>query len=105
MTTAEKVGRWAGLKVARRAAKSIPFLGAAVALYLLRDSVKRKGWVGGVVDTGLDAIPYVGALKNGIELLTDDWIPDRPPGSRVLDAAAVAVPEDDAPVPTSRRRS
>src|SRR5262245_7057059 len=105
MAMVHKMGRWAGLKVARRVGKSIPVFGAAVALYLLRDSVKRKGWMGGVVDTGLDAIPYVGALKDGIELFTDDWIPDRPAGDRVIDARAVALPADGVPAPISRTRS
>ena len=71
-------GRWAALKVARRVGKSIPFVGVAVAAGLLAHAVRRKGVVGGVVDTALDAIPFVGLLKSGIELFTDDFIPDRP---------------------------
>jgi hypothetical protein len=107
MTISRKMGRWAGLKVARRVGKSIPFVGTAVAIYLLRDAVKRKGLLGGVIHSGLDAVPYFGALKNGIELFTDDWIPDLSPGDRIIDAAAVAVPDPPTgpPDPTSRTRS
>lgn len=101
MTVTRKVGRWAGMRVAKRAAKAIPFLGTAIALYLVRDAVKRKGLMGGVIHSGLDALPYFGALKNGIELFTDDWIPDLPAGPG-------ALPEGDraeAGSPTSRTRS
>ena len=76
-TALDHAGRWATLKVARRVGKSIPFVGAVLAVGLLAHAVRRKGVVGGVVDTALDAIPFVGLVKNGIELLTDDFIPDR----------------------------
>jgi hypothetical protein len=50
--------------------------------------VKNKGLFGGLAHTALDAMPFVGAVKNGIELFTDDWFPDRPvppsPGSAGL---------------------
>ena len=58
--------------------KSVPFVGAIVSVALLAEAVRRKGWLGGIVDTGLNAIPFVGALKNGVELLTRDLIHDRP---------------------------
>ena len=45
--------------------------------------------LGGLLSTGLDAIPYVGALKNGIELFTGDFIPDRPPSSQRASAPSV----------------
>jgi hypothetical protein len=88
---ATKVARWAGLKLARRAARAVPFVGTVVAIGFVGHAIRRKGWVGGLAHSALDAIPYVGALKNGIELFTDDLIPDRPP----LDA-------DEGPV-TPRR--
>jgi hypothetical protein len=106
MSVARTVSRWAGLKAARRVAKSLPFVGTAVAVFLVAEAVKRKGWIGGVVHTGLDALPVVGTLKNGIELFTDDWIPDLPPSERVLEATAVPVPGVEAAAgPISRRRS
>jgi hypothetical protein len=79
------------MKLARRVGKSVPFVGAVVSVALIAEAVRRKGWLGGIVDTGLNAVPFVGALKNGIELLTSDFIPDR-------EAQPLQTP------PTSRRR-
>lgn len=72
-----RAGRWAAVKAARRLGKSLPWVGTVVAVGLIAHSVKRKGMLGGIVDTTLDAIPFVGLLKNGIEVFTDDLIPDR----------------------------
>ena len=88
MTSSGRVGRWAKRRILRKVGKSIPFVGAAVSVALLYDAVKRKGAVGGVADTVLSSVPFFGALKNGIELLTDDWIPDRPPATSSPSSAA-----------------
>ena len=82
------MGRWAGRKLARRVGKSIPFVGAFVSAAFLYDSVKRKGAVPGLADAVLNSIPFFGALKNGIEMFTDDWFPDRPPASSPSSAAS-----------------
>ena len=72
------VGRWMGLRVARRAGRSVPLIGAAVSVFLLRETIKRKGLVGGMLDTGLNALPFVGALKTGVEAFRDrDFFPDK----------------------------
>jgi hypothetical protein len=71
------VGRRAGRKMLRRATKGIPFVGTAVALGFLAHTVRRKGMVNGVLDTALDAVPFLGTLKFGAELLTGEWFPDR----------------------------
>jgi hypothetical protein len=92
------------MRVVRRVAKAVPFLGTALAVYFLRDAIKKKGTLGGVIHSGLDAVPYFGALKNGIELFTDDWVPDLPASERVVDTAATAVREE-VPAPTSRTPS
>ena len=89
----QRAGRWAALKIVRRVGKAIPFIGGLVAVGFLAHAVKRKGMVGGVVDTTLDAIPFVGLVKNGIEIFTDDLIPDRP------QPAALAGPSEAAPQP------
>ena len=78
MTTRQRVGRWAGRKLARRLGKAVPIVGTMVAVAYLAHSVKRKGLFGGLAHTALDVLPVVGAVKNGIELFTDDWFPDRP---------------------------
>lgn len=95
----KRAGRWAAVKIARRVGKSIPFVGGLVAVGLLAHSVRRKGLVGGVVDTTLDAIPFVGLVKNGIELFTDDWIPDRPPQTAALPPAS-AEPDPTSGTPS-----
>jgi hypothetical protein len=72
------VGRWLGLRAARRAGRAVPLIGAAVSAYLLRETIKRKGLVGGLLDTGLSALPVIGALKSGVEVWRDrDFFPDR----------------------------
>ena len=51
-------------RVARKMLRAVPFLGAVVALVTIGRAIRRKGMVGGTVDTTLDFIPYVGAVKN-----------------------------------------
>ena len=87
------------MKIARRVGKSIPFVGGLVAMGFLAYAVKRKGVIGGVVDTTLDAIPFVGLVKNGIEIFNGDWIPDRPQPPAALTASAPAPrdPTSDTP--------
>ena len=101
MAAMERAGRWAALKIARRVGKAVPFVGGLLAVGLLAHSVKRKGVVGGVVDTTLDAIPFVGLLKNGIELFTDDLIPDRRPAGS-LPPPALPPREPTSGTPSSR---
>jgi hypothetical protein len=85
-STTTKVGRWMSLKLARRLARSVPVLGAVVSLAVVGDAVRRKGLLLGLLDTGLDALPVVGALKGGVELVTGDLIAERPDAGP-LDAA------------------
>lgn len=73
-----KVAHAAGWQVAKRVAKMVPFGGTAVAVVLVGTDVKNKGLFKGVVNSGLDAIPIVGLLKNGIEIVRGkDFIPDK----------------------------
>ncbi len=66
-----------GWQVAKRAAKMLPFGGAAVVLFLIGSDIKRKGVVGGLINSGIDAIPFVGLGKNAIELFRGDFIADK----------------------------
>jgi hypothetical protein len=60
--------------------RSIPYVGAAIALFTLGAAIRRKGVFGGTVHSGLDAIPFVGAAKNVVEAIRGrDFIPDRGP--------------------------
>ena len=77
MAHTARAGRLAGRKMLRRATKGIPFVGTAVALGFLTQTVRRKGMVNGVLDTALDAVPFLGTLKFGVELLTGEWFKDR----------------------------
>jgi hypothetical protein len=62
--------------------RSIPILGTAIAVATIASTVRRKGLVGGSLDTGINAVPFVGALKNGLEILRGrDFFPDRSPAA------------------------
>ena len=61
-----------------RLSRSIPWIGAAVAILAIGSAIRRKGFVGGTVDTALNAVPYVGGLKNLAEVVRGrDFIRDR----------------------------
>ncbi len=66
-----------GWSVAKRVAKSIPYVGTAMAIGLVGYDIKNKGVVKGVLNAGLDAIPFVGAGKNIVEFFTGDLLPDK----------------------------
>ncbi len=68
-----------GWNVARRVAKSIPYVGSAMAIGMIGYDIKRKGVVNGVLNTGIDAIPFVGTGKNVVEFFTGDLFPDKKP--------------------------
>lgn len=72
-----KIVHAGGWQVAKRIAKTIPFGGTAVALILVGTDIKKKGVVGGLVNSGIDAIPFVGLAKNAVELVRGDFIPDK----------------------------
>ena len=67
-----------GWQVAKRAAKAIPFGGAAVAVVLVGSDIRKKGVIRGLVNSGIGAIPLVGLAKNAVELVRGDFIPDKP---------------------------
>lgn len=66
-----------GWTVAKRVAKSIPYVGTAMAIGLVGYDIKNKGVVKGVLNSGLDAIPFVGMGKNIVEFFTGDLLPDK----------------------------
>jgi hypothetical protein len=79
-----RLGRWGGARFSRRLARSMPVVGGVVAAATILATVRRKGVISGTLDTGLNAIPLVGALKNTIEVARGrDFFPDRfVPGQR-----------------------
>lgn len=66
-----------GWQAAKHIAKAVPFGGTAVAVILVGADIKSKGIVLGLVNSGIDAIPFVGLAKNAVELVRGDFIPDK----------------------------
>ena len=78
MATTDRLVRWGGARLSRRISRSVPWIGGAIALATVVSTMKRKGFFGGVMDTGLNAIPFIGAAKNTVELVRGrDFFPDR----------------------------
>lgn len=76
-TLTRKIVRAGGWQVAKRALKMVPFGGTAVVVILVSSDIRQKGMVGGLVNSGLDAIPFVGLAKNAVELVRGDFVPDK----------------------------
>jgi hypothetical protein len=78
MTLTHRITRWGGARLSRRVARSLPWLGAAIAVATVASTMRRKGVISGAVDTGLNAVPFLGAAKNAIEIARGrDFFPDR----------------------------
>jgi hypothetical protein len=78
MATTARLVRWGGARLSRRVSRSLPWVGGAIALATVAATMRRKGFLRGVMDTGLNAIPFVGAAKNTVELVRGrDFFPDR----------------------------
>ena len=83
MTMRNRLTRWGSARLSRRVSRSIPILGAAIAAATVVATMRRKGLIGGAFDTGLNAIPGIGAAKNAIELARGrDFFPDRAPRAK-----------------------
>lgn len=83
MTLTNRLMRWSGARLSRRLGRSLPWIGAAVAVATVASTVRRKGLISGAFDTGLNAIPLVGAAKNVVEVARGkDFFPDRAPTDR-----------------------
>jgi hypothetical protein len=71
------------MRLSRRLRRSIPILGTVIAVATVASTVRRKGVVSGTLDTGLNAVPFVGAIKNIAEVMRGrDFFPDRYPAGR-----------------------
>jgi hypothetical protein len=78
MARSTPIRSYAGRKLARRLTRSIPWIGAAIALVTLGSAIRRKGVVRGAMHSALDAIPYLGAAKNLAEAARGrDFFPDK----------------------------
>ena len=98
MARTRRIARWGGARLSKRAVRSVPWIGTVVALATVAATIGRKGFFRGVLDTGLNAVPFLGAAKNVAEVVRGrDFIADRP--------RAVAVrPIPPAPRPLARAR-
>ncbi len=79
MAMSQQLSRYAGRTLSRRLMRSLPWIGAAIALLTLGSAIRRKGVFGGSLDTALDFIPFVGAAKNLAEARRGrDFIREKP---------------------------
>ena len=80
---ATRAMRYGQRRVTRKLIRSVPFLGAVVAVATVAAVARRKGLARGVVDSALDFTPVVGFVKNALEVLRGrDFFPDRAPEPR-----------------------
>jgi hypothetical protein len=73
-----KLAHAGGWQVAKRVAKTVPFGGTVVVIVLVGSDIRKKGIVKGLVNSGIDAVPFIGLAKNAIELFRGDFIADKP---------------------------
>jgi hypothetical protein len=74
----QRVARWGGARLSRRLSRSLPWVGGLIAVATVASTMRRKGVISGVLDTGLNAVPLVGAAKNVLEVARGrDFFPDR----------------------------
>jgi hypothetical protein len=78
MGIGNQLSQYAQRRMTRRLYRSVPWIGGFIALVTIGRAMRRKGLLGGAVDTVLDFIPFVGAAKNMAEATRGrDFIPDR----------------------------
>jgi hypothetical protein len=78
MAITRQVAQYARGRVVRRLVRSVPWVGAVVAIAAIGTAMQRKGLFGGALDTALDATPGVGLLKNAFEAIRGrDFIKDK----------------------------
>jgi hypothetical protein len=78
MGVGRQIQQYAARRVTRKLTRAVPWLGAVIALATLGAAIRRKGWLGGTVDTALDFTPVVGTIKNMAEVGRGrDFIRDR----------------------------
>jgi hypothetical protein len=78
MGVTRQLTQYARGRLLRRASRSIPWIGVVLALASIGAAMKRKGFLGGALDTALDATPIVGGAKNLLEAARGrDFIKDR----------------------------
>ena len=80
MAKTAQLQSYAARKLARRLTRSIPYIGALIAIATLGSAIRRKGVVRGTIHSGLDAIPFLGGAKNLAEAARGrDFLRDKSP--------------------------
>jgi hypothetical protein len=70
--------RYGSRRIGGHLGRAMPWIGAAIALMALASAVRRKGVLGGALDTALNVMPVVGGLKYAAERIRGrDFIRDR----------------------------
>lgn len=78
MALTDRLVRWGGARLSRRMTRAMPVLGVVVAAATLGATMRRKGFFGGTLDTAFNAVPFLGAAKNVVEIARGrDFFPDR----------------------------
>lgn len=78
MSMRRQLTQYAARRATRKLIRAVPLLGAAIALMTLAGAIKRKGFLGGSLDTAIDFTPFLGSVKNMTEVgLGRDLIRDR----------------------------
>jgi hypothetical protein len=78
MAFMKQVSPYARGSLVRRLSRSMPWIGAVVAIAAIGTAIRRKGLLGGVLDTAFDVTPGVGAMKNAFEAIRGrDFIKDK----------------------------
>jgi hypothetical protein len=78
MSIRQQALRFGQRRLLRRVGRAVPYLGTIVAVATVGSMIRRKGLTGGLVDSALTAVPYLGGLKIAAETIRGrDFIPDR----------------------------
>lgn len=78
MGVTKQLRQYATRRATKRLYRAMPWIGGVLAIATIGAAVRRKGLLGGTMDTVLDFIPYVGGAKNLAEAARGrDFIRDR----------------------------
>ena len=78
MAMTQQFRQFATRRATKKLTRAVPYVGAVVAILTLGSAIRRKGWLGGALDTALDFTPVVGTVKNMCEVGRGrDFIRDR----------------------------
>jgi len=92
MSITRQAVRFGNRRLTGRLARALPWVGTAVALLTIGSTIRRKGIVGGTIDSALNAIPVVGTLKGLAETVRGrDFVRERATRQRVRPESGAAV--------------